>query len=77
MIPLLSGVQSVVLQMFRLVKGSKPVPDSEKRFWDRETYLDCNFPKVHGVHFDKEKANYRDYRVSFVNELTVCYVLAI
>jgi len=69
MIPLLSGVQSVVLQMFRLVKGSKPVPDSEKRFWDRETYLDCNFPKVHGAHFDKEKANYRDYRVSFVNEL--------
>ena len=69
MIPLLSGVQSVVLQMFRLVKGSRPVPDSEKRFWDRETYLDCNFPKVHGAHFDKKKAGYVDYRVSFVNEL--------
>ncbi len=70
MIPLLSGVQRVVLQMFRLVKGSRPVPDSEKRFWDRETYLDSSFPKVHGAHFDMEKAGYLDYRVSFVDELT-------
>ena len=69
MVPLLSGVQSVVLQMLRWVKGSRSIPDSEKKFWDRETYLDCNFPKVHGTHFDKGKAGYRDYRVSFVNEL--------
>jgi hypothetical protein len=63
------GVARRVLQ---LMKGSRSrtTSDSKKRFWDRETYLDCNFPKVHGAHFDKEKASFdRKYRLALVNEL--------
>lgn len=60
----------VVRRVLKLGSDSpKTIPDSKKKFWDRATYLDCNFPKVHGAHFDKEKASDRNYRISFVNEL--------
>lgn len=38
----------VARRVFQLMESSrsKAMPDSEKRFWERETYLDCNFPKV-------------------------------